>query len=259
MKNKLEIFIGFFIIILLFAGCTSDLLSPEEANPYMRYVNMEIDPLTQMTVALIEPECYNASLSYPVLIALPPGDQTKSQVQWAIDTYYIRQSIQRQWIVVSPSAINDVLYHEGSEAYIPMLLEAVELSYQVEGDQFHLAGISNGGTSAFRIATLYPDRFQSLTVFPGVPLEVDFQRLNRIVNIPITMYVGALDDSELIAEMDSTVSRLETLGAQVTYRKWANDGHVITSLTPEHMFDLFDSYRIDMNQTSMISKNYIPR
>jgi hypothetical protein len=229
--------------MLLFTGCTSDLLSPDEANPYLRYVSLEIDPRTDMVVALIEPECYNDSVSYPVLLALPPGDQTKSQVQWAIDTYYIRQSIQRKWIVVSPTAINDVLYHEGSEAYIPMLLETVETFYNIEGGKFHLAGISNGGVSAFRIATLLPERFQSLTVFPGIPLEVDFQRLDRIIDIPITMYVGALDDNELIAQMDSTASRLQDLGADVTYMKWEDNGHVISSLTPEHLFDLFESYR----------------
>ncbi len=42
---------------------------------------------------------------------------------------------------------------------------------EFEGGKGHLAGVSYGGLSAYRVITEYPDRFLSLTVLPGVPPE----------------------------------------------------------------------------------------
>lgn len=240
--------IFFFLMILTFfmISCELEITGNEEANPYLEYHSIEIDPLTILNFAVILPEQYDPAQSYPVLLALPPGEQAMSQVNWAIDIYYISQSIQRNWIVVSPAAVGGIKYFEGSEIYIPRLLEWVEERYSVEGEKYHIAGISNGGVSAFHIGIMYPEEFQSLTVFPGGPLEEDERYLNHLVEMPITMYVGALDDQEIITLMDSTASTLEDLGAEVNYQKWANDGHVITHLTPEHLFDVFDNYRPDL-------------
>lgn len=257
IKFYLYIVILFLIIAVIFAGCGSDVVSSEEFSPYFSYVVYEVDPFTKMSFVLTLPECYDPEDSYPALLAFPPGDQSINEVEWAVYKYYIRQSIQRNWIVVSPAAVNGIKYFEGSEAYIQGLLDELQQDFNIEGNKFHLAGISNGGVSAFRVGILHPERFQSITVFPGVPLEPDFAQLNRISNLPITMYVGAFDDSELISYMDSTVTRLENLGADVNYRKWANDGHVINSLTPDHLFDLLDGYRAADTTTAMYSKSDI--
>jgi hypothetical protein len=231
------------MVILSHFGCKSELTGSEDANPYIQYLRMEIDPRTELNFVLLLPEIFDPSQSYPALLALPPGEQTMDQVEWGIDLYYKRQSIQRNWIVVSPAAVNGISYFAGSEVYIPMLLELVETEFNIEEDKWHIAGVSNGGVSAFHIAVLYPELFQSVTVFPGVPLEEDKPQLDNLVDMPITMYVGAFDDLDLIEEMESTVQSLQDLGASVHYQKWANDGHVISSISSEHLFDLFDGYR----------------
>jgi hypothetical protein len=233
------------IIIALFIifGCEKELMSPEEANPFLNYFAMEIDPRTNLDYAVIFPETFNSDSGYPALLAFPPGEQTISQVQWGIDLYYIRQSIQRNWLVISPAAPGGIKFFEGSENYIPDLMEEIENRFNIEGGKYHLSGVSNGGVSAFRVAVQNYQKIQSLTVFPGVPLEQDKPFLDRLVDIPITMYVGALDDNDLIAEIDSTAKTLQELGVEVNFRQWANDGHVILSLTPDHLFDIFDGYR----------------
>ena len=72
-------------------------------------------------------------------------------------------------MVVSPVAPNGELYFEGSERLIPGFLDYVGMWVTAEGGGIHLSGISSGGISAFRVATQHPDRFRSLTVFPGFP------------------------------------------------------------------------------------------
>jgi hypothetical protein len=56
------------------------------------------------------------------------------------------------------------------------------------------------------------------------------------------MFVGGYD-TEFIQAMDSTYTRLEELGIQVTYNQLPEDEHVITSLTSEYLFDILDSFR----------------
>jgi hypothetical protein len=59
----------------------------------------------------------------------------------------------------------------------------------------------------------------------------------------LTMYVGAADAADWILETEQTASTLDSLGIAVEYKKWENNGHVITSLTPTYLFDLFESHR----------------
>jgi len=58
------------------------------------------------------------------------------------------------------------------------------------GGKFYLFGISNGGISVFRVATLNPERFHSSTVLPGWP---DENRLDKVLDMPINYLVGEID------------------------------------------------------------------
>ena len=257
-----KVFQIFKLLLLIFSiqfiGCEVEITGNEEANPFLKYHTFEIDPLTTINYALILPESYKSDESYPALLALPPGEQGMAQVNMAINKYYIRQSIQRNWIVISPAAPGGIKYFNGSEIYIPMLCDALEEVFNIEGGRFHIAGISNGGVSAFRIGVIYSERIQSLTVFPGTPLSQDTSLLNNIADIPITMYWGAQEDPELITEMERTIQTLERLGADVNYREWENEGHIIDSLTPEDLFDLLDGYR-GLDKTRVKTKGVLAK
>ena len=73
--------------------------------------------------------------------------------------------------------------------------------------------------------------------------ESDKPYLDNMVGMPITLYVGENDAVEWVSETEQTAQILDSLGATVTYKIWVNDGHVITSLKPQFLFDLFDTYR----------------
>jgi pimeloyl-ACP methyl ester carboxylesterase len=123
-------------------------------------------------------------------------------------------------------------------------MQWIRATFNVEGNKFHVAGISSGGRSAFRIALDYTEHIQSVTVLPGYPpLSIDYTHLDRLKYIPVTMFVGENDDS-FLRDMIAAYNRLKEFGA-----KWArleimsDEDHVIESLTSERLFQILENAR----------------
>jgi len=229
-------------ISLFILKCDVNLQMRFEENPYIDYHEIQSRDDKILRFALVRPEYYDENQSYPVLLALPPGEQSQSQVEFGLTQYWVKSSIQKNWIVVSPIAPDGIRFYEGSEELIPDLLDWVKERYLVEGNRFHVAGLSAGGISAFRIAINTPNKFHSLVVLPGYPVGGDFDKLDQLQNVQIAMFVGYYDPS-FIEEMGKTAQRLDELGIQFTYHVLPLDEHVITSVSSEEWFSLLDGFR----------------
>lgn len=203
---------------------------PDEGEPELRYT-------------LTLPAKFDPKVAYPAVLALPPGSQDESMVELAHQLYWDYAEA-RDWIVVSPVAPDGVLFFQGAEERIPGLLDSIARRFRIEGGRFHLAGISNGGISAFRVAGAHPDRFCSLVVFPGLPgTERDFERLEGLTGMPVRMLVGG-EDGPWVDRMRLTDERLRTLGGDVSLRVLPGVGHVIgEQFRAVELFDLLDSLR----------------
>lgn len=193
--------------------------------------------------AMTMPAGYDAEKSYPAVLALPPGPQTEQMVDLAHQAYWDFAE-QRGWIVVSPVAPEGRLFFDGAEALIPALLEDIRKRFKVEGNAFHVAGISNGGIAAFRVAENDPALFCSLFALPGLPgNDADFERLDRLAAIPVEMVVGE-DDARWAERMGKTEARLRELGSPVALSVLPGVGHVIAqSFTAPELFDKLDAQR----------------
>ena len=244
-KVYLNYLILFFLVINgLFMSCNLEMNDSTKQNPYIEYKSITLTDGNFLEFALVTPEVFDPAGGNPVLLAFPPGDHTQSEVQWALDSYWIRQSIQRNWIVVSPMAVNGLNYYEGPEKYIPELLDWVENNYSVENNKYHLSGISNGGKSAFRIAIKFRKRVSSLMVLPGKIHSIDeYALLDSLIGIPVHMYVGEYEIPEWTNVMDSIKIILDDLGVTNQYITFPGEGHTITSLTSTILFDTLDSFR----------------
>jgi len=208
------------------------------------YYEIELQDGTVLQYGVVLPNEFDASQTYPILLALPPGGQNQSMVVAGIDGFWGQEGQKRGWIVISPIAPNGTLFFQGSESLIPEFLVHMEQQYQAEGGKYHLAGISNGGISTFRVGGNYPDLFHSMMVLPGFPRsEEDFQHLDSLKDIPVTMFVGE-GDTSWIPRMQETEERLSALGGQVSLEIVAGEGHLISSLQGgERLYDLLQSFR----------------
>lgn len=208
------------------------------------YYEIELEEGTVIEYGVVLPDGFDASQTYPILLALPPGGQTQSMVVAGIDGFWGEEGKKRGWIVISPIAPNGTLFFQGSERLIPEFLAQMSQQYQAEGGKYHLAGISNGGISTFRVGGNHPELFHSMMVLPGFPRsEEDFQNLDLLTDMPVTMFVGE-GDTSWIPRMQETEERLSALGGQVSLEIVADEGHLIRSLQGgERLYDLLESFR----------------
>ena len=192
--------------------------------------------------ALILPAHFDKSKAYPVLLALPPGDQSRQMVEAGLDSYWETEAKRRGWVVISPSAPSGESFYTGLDQELPPLLDEVAHSVLFEGGKVHLAGISNGGLSAYRVITEFPERFLSLTVLPGVPPDARaFAALKSLKGIPVAAFVGG-DDTEWVSGSREASRKLDGLGIPNTLTIVPGSGHVIR-LDPGKLFDLLDQRR----------------
>jgi len=85
--------------------------------------------------------------------------------------------------------------------------------------------------SAFVVAIRYPQLFHSLTALAGFPVEdADFNRLDRLKNIKVTMFVGT-SDQYWKEGMEKTRDRLASLGKTVTFEVTPRNGHFLPDLS----------------------------
>jgi hypothetical protein len=248
-----------FALVLIGAACAESATSPTPmptatAVPYpspeqigaegmITYYQMMMADETILEYGVVLPPDYDATRESPVLLALPPGPQTKAMVVAGVDGYWGREGQNRGWVVISPIAPEGVLFFNGSERLLPEFLDRIAALYPPEGGKFHLAGISNGGISAFRIAVAQPERFHSLTAVPGFPQTADFDKLEQLTAIPIALFVGE-SDASWVERMEATAAELDRLGGQVSLEIVPNEGHVIQSLNGgKRLYDILEANR----------------
>lgn len=204
-----------------------------------------VDNGRELDYLIALPPGFDGRSPHPVLLALPPGDQSRAMAQQGLDLYWEAEGTARGWVVVSPIAPRGKSFHSGPERAIPFLLDEVARSVTFEGGRAHLAGVSNGGKSAFRVATEYPDRFLSLTVLPGFPPDERATlglRSLRQLSGGIALYVGD-GDSTWIAPMRTVKQRLDAYGVVNTLEIWPASDHVV-NIKGVELFDMLDAKRV---------------
>ena len=180
-----------------------------------------------------------------VLFTFPPGGQDLDVTERIVAGRWHDEALARDWVVVSPAAPSGggLYYSDDSAKLVPELLDKIAADYPPEGGKFDLAGVSNGGLSAFKAALSYPERFRSLVVFPGYsPDGGDDPKLSKLKGIGVSMFVGGQDTGWLDASKQ-TEETLKGLGYTVELHVVAGEGHIISSLTGADLFDAMERVR----------------
>jgi predicted peptidase len=200
---------------------------------------------TTVSYKVVLPNGYDPAKAYPAVLAFPPGGQDMDMVDTTLAQNYRAEAERRGYIVVEPAAPNGVLFFEGSEKIFPAFLMKLLSDYKIVDGKFNVAGNSNGGLSAFLVASKYPDYFVSVTGFPGFLDAANAQQVRALGKLCIHMFAGALD-SGWPEEMRDQAAKLRAAGYHVTFALEPNQPHVIRTLTGSgaaRLFDEFDAAR----------------
>jgi poly(3-hydroxybutyrate) depolymerase len=200
---------------------------------------------TPIEYEVVLPNGYDASKPYPAVLAFGGGPQTVEVDQRTIETTFRAQAEKRGYIVIMPAAPEGLLFYQGGERLIPALLHQILADYRIKGGQFRAAGMSNGGISAFEVASLYPRYFVSITGFPGYLLFPTEAHVAAISKMCIHMFVGEDDERGFRDPMQEQAERFRKLGIAITYRVEAGQRHHIETLSGPGAAVLFDQFDED--------------
>jgi predicted peptidase len=193
---------------------------------------------------VVLPKDYDPNKTYPAVLAFPPGSQGMDMVQVTLVQNWAGEAQKRGYIVVIPAAPNGKFFHEDGARIFPEFLQMLLSSYKIRGNRFHIAGMSNGGISAFYIAASYPSYFTSVTGFPGYLRDDSPERLKALSNLCIHMHVGEFDTGWLSA-MQKQAADLRAAGIKARFSVEKGEQHVIGALTGEGSARLFDEIERD--------------
>lgn len=175
------------------------------------------------------PANYDPAKTYPAILAFPPGSQDMNMVLTTLVQNWLPEQDRRGYIVVIPAAPNGRSFvGEGAKVF-PEFIERLLGEYKIRDGKLHIAGMSNGGRSAFHIAAMYPQYFLSVTGFPGYLPDPTPERVSALAKMCIYMHVGELDGGWL-GQMQQQVSTFRGKGYSVRFTVEKNEGHVMRSL-----------------------------
>lgn len=190
---------------------------------------------------VVTPFPFSKQKAYPAIIAFPGGRQDSAAVSAAVKDFWGPEARKRGYFVFLPEAPKGYRFYQRGAFLAPDLIEHFRTKFKIKGEKFHMAGNSNGGLSAFRIALKNRKRIQSLTVFPGFPTFTrDFHRLTRLKKIKVNMFVNKADE-RWSSVSEFTFERLKKLGIDAKFQQFPDKGHKITALAGPQSKVLFDA------------------
>jgi poly(3-hydroxybutyrate) depolymerase len=196
---------------------------------------------TAVQYKVVLPNGYDPAKAYPAVLAFPGGPQTMEMVDATLERNWHSQAERLGYIVIIPVAPNGELFFEGGAKVFPAFLVKLLADYKVLDNKFHIAGVSNGGLSAFHIAASYPQYFWSVTGLPGFLLDPTPARVHALAKLCVYMYAGELDTDWLDSEREQS-AKLRAQGLTVEFNEEKGEGHVMGTLDGNGAARLFKQF-----------------
>ena len=194
---------------------------------------------------MIRPNNFDPAKTYPAILAFPPGDQSMDMVMVGVDYNYRAEAERRGYLVIEPAAPGGLGFVRGGDRIFPAFITKLLADYKIADSKFNVVGQSNGGRTAFKIASDYPQYFWSVTGFPGVLDDAKPEKLDALAKLCVHMFVGEYDSGWLEDSRDQAAA-LRARGAKVTLAVERGQEHVLSTVANQgaaRLFDQFDAAR----------------
>jgi poly(3-hydroxybutyrate) depolymerase len=196
---------------------------------------------TTVNYVVVLPNKFDPAKAYPAVLAFPGGAQDMETVQGTLERNWRLLGERLGYIVIIPEAPDGELYLEGGAKVFPEFLAKLLADYKVLDGRFFIAGVSNGGLSAFHIASLYPQYFWSVTGLPGLLFDAKPAKVQALSKLCIYMYAGSEDTNWLNSEKKQA-DLFRSQGFHVEFSEEKGEGHVMHTLDGEGAMRLFKQF-----------------
>lgn len=196
---------------------------------------------TTVNYKVVLPNGYDPAKTYPAVLAFPGGTQAMDMVDATLERNWQPLAERLGYIVIVPEAPGGELFFEGGARVFPEFIVKLLGDYKVLNNKFHIAGVSNGGLSAFHIAASYPQYFWSVTGLPGYLIDATPARVHALAKMCINMYAGEMDQGWLESERKQA-AQFRAQGFTVEFSEEKGQGHVMRTLDGEGAARLFKQF-----------------
>lgn len=197
-------------------------------------------------LAVIRPDGFDPDRLYPAILAFPGAGQNARMVDADLRRFWQAEAERRGVLLFVPEAPSEGLFFAGGAAAFPALLEHIAATYPVDRTDWHVAGISNGGRSAFHIAAQHTEYFKSVTGLPGVLPASDRNRASALAEICVRMFVGE-NDGGWVSGAQAAARTIREAGGAASVTVEPGQGHIMMSLAGDGAARLFDAILEDPN------------
>ena len=191
---------------------------------------------------VVLPDGYDASKTYPAIIAFGGGPQSMNTVDGILARNFRAEAEKRGYIVVAPAAPDGELFFEDGARIFPEFLKMILADYKIQDGKFHIAGPSNGGIASFHVAAANPQYFLSVTAYPGYMWQPTPAKLQAISKMCVFMYVGENDEYRWHGEMQREQQFLSARGTVARYSLEKGQPHRLETLAGASASRLFDGF-----------------
>lgn len=196
---------------------------------------------TKLDYKVVLPKGYDPAKAYPAILAFGGGSQTMEMVQATLRRNWLEQAETQGYIVILPAAPDGDLFFESGDRVFPAFIVKILADYKIQQNKLHIAGVSNGGLSAFHIASLYPQYFWSVTGLPGFLDDPSPEHLRALSKLCIYMYAGEMDPGWLRSEQQQA-AKFRSQGYSVEFSEEKGEGHVMRTLDGKGAARLFRQF-----------------